>query len=317
MDPSTHQRKAGRGLGVWGLAARQHGVIAHAQLRDLGVSPDGIRHRVGSGRLHPIHRGVYAVGRPEVTRRGDWMAAVLACGEVALLSHRSAGALWGITEDRPGPDDVSVWPGSHRRHPGIRLHRRVWLASERASVPELGREISDREAGVPVTTPAMTLVDLASVLGGRDLEAAVNAADAEGLVDPVRVRSWADRVPRSPGAGRLRRLLDSKTFRLTDSELERRLLRLARKAGLPPPQTGARLNGFRVDFFWPELGLVVETDGLRYHRTPAQQARDRERDQAHVAAGLTCLRFTHAQVRYEPARVAAVLARVAKRLAQG
>lgn len=101
----------------------------------------------------------------------------------------------------------------------------------------------------------------------------------------------------------LRETLDRRTFTLTDSELERRFLPLARRAGLPAPQTQAWVNGFKVDFYWPELGLVVETDGLRYHRTPAQQARDRVRDQAHAAAGLACLRFTHAQIRFEPDHV--------------
>jgi len=113
---------------------------------------------------------------------------------------------------------------------------------------------------------------------------------------------------------RLRELLDQRTFRLTDSELERRFLRLVGDAGLPMPLTGKQLNGFKVDFYWPHLGLVVETDGLRYHRTPAQQARDRLRDQAHLAAGLTPLRFTHKQVRYEPGYVRLTLLAVADRL---
>jgi Protein of unknown function (DUF559) len=115
--------------------------------------------------------------------------------------------------------------------------------------------------------------------------------------------------------GSLRSLLSDLTFRLTDSELERRFLRLAVTIGLPAPETGGWLNGFKTDFFWPELGLVVETDGLRYHRTPARQARDRRRDQAHAAAGLTSLRFTHAQVRFEPDQVREVLLAVARRLA--
>ena len=113
----------------------------------------------------------------------------------------------------------------------------------------------------------------------------------------------------------MRELLDRATFRLTDSELERRFLRIARAAGLPPPETQVQLNGRRVDFFWPELGLVVETDGLRYHRTAERQSNDARRDQAHVTAGLTVLRFSHAQVRYERSRVAATLKSVAARLA--
>jgi Protein of unknown function (DUF559) len=121
-------------------------------------------------------------------------------------------------------------------------------------------------------------------------------------------------LPRHSGVGRLRRLLDAHAFVLTDSELERRFLRIVRGAGLPPPLTAAWVNGFRVDFYWPGLGLVVETDGLRYHRTPAQQTRDRARDQAHTLSGLTPLRFTHAQVWREPDRVGRSLRRVADRL---
>ena len=118
-----------------------------------------------------------------------------------------------------------------------------------------------------------------------------------------------------PGARTVLRLLDRQVFLLTDSELERMFLRLVRRAGLPTPQTGVRLHGFRVDFFWPVFGLVVETDGLRYHRTASQQARDRRRDQAHTAAGMTTLRFTHAQVRFESVQVMDVLQRVVGRLA--
>jgi very-short-patch-repair endonuclease len=112
----------------------------------------------------------------------------------------------------------------------------------------------------------------------------------------------------------LRAALERRTFVLTDSALERRFVPLARVAGLGPPLTGVRLNGFKVDLYWPELGLVVETDGLRYHRTPAQQARDRLRDQRHTAAGLTPLRFTHAQVAFEPGHVRSVLEAVVRRL---
>ena len=121
-------------------------------------------------------------------------------------------------------------------------------------------------------------------------------------------------IKHRPGAPKLRALLDRPTFILTDSRLERLFNPLARRAGLSKPLTQQFLNGFRVDFYWPDLGLVVETDGLRYHRTPVEQARDRLRDQVHTASGLTPLRFTHAQVHYEPGYVEATLAAVARRL---
>jgi very-short-patch-repair endonuclease len=167
---------------------------------------------------------------------------------------------------------------------------------------------------IPVTTPTQTLIDLAVTLDPRRLERAVNEADKLDLVDPMTLLESLDGYTAREGVGRLRTMLGAQVFRLTDSELERRFLRLVRRAKVPMPQTGARLNGFKVDFLWPDLGLVVETDGLRYHRTPAQQVRDRERDQVQTAAGLTTLRFTHSQVVSDPLLVERTLRRVVRRL---
>jgi very-short-patch-repair endonuclease len=168
--------------------------------------------------------------------------------------------------------------------------------------------------GIPVTDPISTLVDLAACTGLDRLERAINDADRLDLIDPESLRAALDATPPRPGVGHLRSLLDSHTFAPTDSVLERRFLRLACDAGLPRPGTQVMVNGFRVDFYWPDLGLVVETDGLRYHRTPAQQKKDHLRDQAHTASGLTALRFTAAQVRYEPDQVRKTLTAVATRL---
>ena len=171
-----------------------------------------------------------------------------------------------------------------------------------------------RRGAILVTTPALTLIDIATKLDNNRLAAAVNQADKLDLVDLENLRAAVDQSPRRPGIGALRALLDRHTFVHTDSELERLFLPLAREAGLSMPETQCLVAGHRVDFFWPDLGLVVETDGLRYHRTPAQQARDRLRDQAYTAAGLTPLRFTHAQVRFDPDHVRRTLATVARRL---
>lgn len=167
---------------------------------------------------------------------------------------------------------------------------------------------------LPVTTVHRTLLDLAQTLGCDQLEAAINAADKHDLTDPERLRAAIGGYKAYSGVKALRTVLDRRTFTLTDSRLERLFLPIVRDAGLPKPVTRQHLNGFRVDFYWPDMGLVVETDGLRYHRTPAQQARDRLRDQAHTTAGLTPLRFTHAQVRYEPRYVRSTLLAVARRL---
>ncbi|MDQ2631186.1 MAG: endonuclease domain-containing protein [Actinomycetota bacterium] len=171
------------------------------------------------------------------------------------------------------------------------------------------------EYGIPVTTPIQTLIDMAVRLDQRGIERMINEADKYNLTTPPALRTALEERTGEPGVAVLRDILDRRTFRLTKEELERRFLPLAAKAGLPVPLTGQWVNEFEVDFYWPDLGLVVETDGLRYHRTPAEQARDRLRDQAHTAAGLIQLRFTHEQVRYEPDYVVRVLAQTASRLA--
>jgi very-short-patch-repair endonuclease len=145
-----------------------------------------------------------------------------------------------------------------------------------------------------------TLVDVATELGDRRLERAVNEADKLDLIDPETLRSELNEYAGVPGVKRLRRLLDRNAFRLSDSDLEVHFRSMAAALGLPPPLTKQIVNGFEVGFHWPDLGLAVETDGLRYHRTPAEQARDRLRDQAHTATGFTTLRFTHHQVTHEP-----------------
>ncbi len=231
------------------------------------------------------------------------MAAILACGPGSVLSHRSAAALWGIGQERRGRIDVSVPFASFNHPPDIRVHRRYGLRPDDLTV----------ESEIPVTAPIRTLLDLAAEVDEPELDRAVNEADRLDLVDPERLREAMGAYRGERGVARLRRLIDRRTFRLTDSELERLFLQLVRRAKLPLPLTGRYVSGFKVDFFWPDLGLVVETDGLRYHRTPAQQARDRARDQAHLAAGLTPLRFTHGQVKFEPEHVRETLATVAAR----
>lgn len=198
-----------------------------------------------------------------------------------------------------------MWSGVERRPAGISVHRRRLAPGDAIAVRE----------GIPVTNLAWTLIDLAGRLGPEGLEAAINEADRLDLANPDELRWALTSIGPRPGVRTMRNVLDRRTFTLTDSELERRFLRLVRAAALPVPQVGCRLNGFKVDFYWPELGLVVETDGLRYHRTPAQQTRDRLRDQVHVAAGLTTLRFTHAQVRFDANHVIATLVALARRTA--
>jgi very-short-patch-repair endonuclease len=299
MATITTQRLA------WALARSQHWVVSRVQLLELGFTPGEIRHRLKTGRLHRLYQGVYAVGHRGLTRKGEWMAAVLACGPGAVLRHTTAAALWQIRSERERQIHLTVPLTAGPRHAGVTTHRSGTLRPN---------DRTDYDH-IPVTTPLRTLIDLATILPPAELETTINEADKLDLLSAHELRAALVDRSSEPGIGPLRTLLDRSTFRLTRSELERRFLPLARCAGLPTPLTNTRVNSFLVDFYWPDLGLVVETDGLRYHRTPATQARDRLRDQAHTAAGLTQLRFTHNQVRYEPEHVRSVLTAVARRLA--
>jgi very-short-patch-repair endonuclease len=186
--------------------------------------------------------------------------------------------------------------GALRRLDGIRLHRRT----------EYG--ITRFIKGIPVADPVSVLIDLATCLPDEEVEDAVNEADRLDLVRTHRLRPALDLEPRRPGLGRLKAILDAQTFSRAQNALERRFLAIVREAGLPAPTTQRRLGRYRVDFFWPEVGFVVETDSLRHHRTAAEQATDLSRDQAHARAGLRTLRFPHSQVFHRPEHVGRVLA---------
>ncbi len=290
-------RKYKRSKAAWKLAGRQHGVVARRQLLALGFNAREIEHRVGQGRLHPVMRGIYAVGWPRLTREQRWMAGVLACGEDAVLSNRSAAELWGIGMERGGRIDVSVCRRTRLRRPGICVRSRPGLAKA---------DITCRD-DIPVTGIVQTLVDIAAELSPMAVERAVNEADKRDLIDPETLRTALRAHEGEPGVRPLRAILDSRTFRLSDSDLEILFRPIAVEAGLPLPLTKQMVNGFEVDFFFPELKLVIETDGLRYHRTPSAQARDARRDRTHTLTGMTPLRFTHYEVKHEAPKVVRTL----------
>ena len=259
----------------------------------FGFSLDAIRHRIERGQLFVEWPGVYRVGRRELDRDGRFMAAILACGPGAILSHESAAALWGIRNGGAHVIHISI-PATRRvRLRGIHTHRRNPMPA------------ATTIRSIPLSQPLFTLVDLAATLRTDPLEAAINEADRLGLIDADRIEPELATIARYPGGVKLRKTLERYTR--TDSNLERRFLGLVRKAGLPLPATQERIGRGRVDFHWPKLRLVVETDGLTYHRTPMQQLEDRRRDQAHTAAGRTQLRFANFQIRHSPDEVVAVL----------
>jgi predicted transcriptional regulator of viral defense system len=242
---------------VAALAARQHGVVSRAQLRALGLGDDGIDHRLAAGRLFAVRRGVYAVGHRRLAREGRWMACVLAAGRDAVLSHGSAAALWGIRRAAPETIDVTT---------PRRLHRRAGLQPHRAL---LAPDEVTRQDGIPVTTAARTLLDLAAVLTPARLERAVEAAEGLRLADSVSLAALLGRYPRRRGSVALTRILGAQGTGMTRSELEDRFLDLLANRRLPRPQVNARLGPFEVDCLWPEAGLVAELDGRTFHAARA------------------------------------------------
>lgn len=298
------ETRAERGREARRLARAQHQVLSRKQLSALGFSAMAIEHRLATGKLQRFVQGVYTVGPPRGTDQQRWMAAVLACDEGACLSHRSAAALWGIGKELRGRVDVSVRRRGRVRREGLKVRNRPSLSA--ADVVERDR--------IPVTSIVQTLIDLATELPDGPLERCVNEADKHDLINPEALRAALAGRTGEPGVKRLALLLDKRTFRLSDDELERLFRPIAAAAGVPVELTKVWVNDFEVDFYWPSLGLVVETDGLRYHRTASAQMRDRVRDQTHTAAGLTQLRFAHWQVKHEASHVRSILARTVARL---
>jgi very-short-patch-repair endonuclease len=263
-------------LEIASIAARQHGVVAVGQLYAAGVEKSAISRRVRAGRFHRLHRGVYAVGHPGVSEEGRWMAAVLACGDGAALSHLSAAALWELLPARQGRVDISTPSRAGRaRQEGIRLHR----------CRSLERRAVTRRFGIPVTTPARTISDLRPTLPAWEWRRAVRQAEFSGLSLGSELQTDGTR-----------------------SDLERDFLRICRRHSLPPPEVNVRLGHWTVDFLWRAERLVVETDGYRYHRGHIAFQEDRARDLDLRRLGFEVRRFSERQIGEEPSRVAEDLA---------
>jgi very-short-patch-repair endonuclease len=268
------------------LVVRQHGAVSTAQLKAAGMSKGAIANRVRDGWLHPVHRGVYAVGHARLTYQGRLWAAVLATGGV--LSHRAAAAVWDLLRAPAGPIDVTV-SGEGRSRRGIRVHRSKTL-------DPLDDVVQD-EDGLPRTSIARTLVDVADVLQPDQLKRVLKRAETMRIAD----------VKQLPGRRRLPVVHEPQ---LTRSELERRFRRLLRRHGLPQPQSNATLLGYEPDFLWADARLIAETDGKDAHLTPTAFEDDRRRDAELLLAGYRVVRFTWAQVTEESERVAKTLQRL-------
>jgi very-short-patch-repair endonuclease/predicted transcriptional regulator of viral defense system len=284
------------------LAARQYGVVARRQLRALGYKETAIANRVAAGRLHRVHQGVYAVGHPLLSLRGRWMAATLACGSGAALSHAAAAALWELRATSATTIDVTVpTAGGRRRRAGLRVHRDPALAADEVTVRD----------GIQVTTPARTILDLAATLSERELERLLDQAEVERLADMFSFDVVLAKHAGHHRAAKLRRTLahHAPGTTLTKSELEERFLAVCRAHGLPQPHVNATVAGLEADFlFDAPHRLIVETDGWQYHGTRAAFERDRARDARLARAGYRTLRFTDRQIAHDPETVAETVA---------
>jgi predicted transcriptional regulator of viral defense system len=291
--PSTHAERA-----LAELARRQWGIVSRAQLTTLGLGRGAIDARVRAGRLRRLHRGVYAIGGAALPREGRHLAAVLACGQAAVLSHTSAAVHWGLLSyDAPQPHVTA--PASKAGAPGIRLHR----------TRSLDARDTTTHRGMPITTLARTLLDLAATAPRNHLEHAIGQALRNQLYDHRAILDVLERHRGRRGAKALRNAT-SEDPAFTRSELERRFRALCRRAGLPRPLSNvevadADLHPHEVDFYFPAYGLIVETDGWRDHGTRIAFERDRAKDAALVAAGHIVLRFTKRQIFEDPDTVAA------------
>jgi hypothetical protein len=271
------------------VAARQHGVIALRQLEEVGLGRRGVSKRASRGRLHRVHRGVYAVGHRGLSLHGRWMAAVLACGGGAVLSHGSAAVLWKLLRPLDGPIHVSIPVTTGRKSQGgIILHRCPSLAEPSPSpsyLPTGGgrgrRLLTTYRDGIPVTTVPRTIEDLSGHLPPRLVRRAIRQAELMGL------------------------RLDGIETDCSRSDLESLFLELCHRYGLPSPEVNVKLGRWEVDFLWRAQRLVVETDSFAYHRGSIAFEDDHARDLDLRQQGYTVLRFSERQLEDEPARVTA------------
>jgi very-short-patch-repair endonuclease len=302
MDPRSPTARADAVVAA--LAARQHGVVARRQLLEAGLSPTMVRGRVRGGLLILLHPGVYAVGHRRLRSEGHWLAAVLAAGPGAALSHRDAAGLHGLRPANHTRIDVTT-TRDRRVVAGVEIHRTRILESDDVTTID----------GIPVTTAARTLVDLAAVVPRDHLAAAVKRAEHRRVFDlrAVEAAMARTRGRRGPGHRALREAIAEHAalgLSATRSSLEGAFLRLLKCADLPRPSVNAFVEAHEVDAHWPDQRLVVELDGWAHHHDRHVFQRDRERDAALTASGWRVVRFTHHDVVRRPDRVVHTLRRL-------
>lgn len=257
------------------FASEQSGVVARRQLLAAGIGREAIAHRIRTGRLHLIHRGVYAVGHTALSYRSHLMAAVLASGPGAAIAGGSAAALWELRDRFPSMIELTA-PTAHRPLPGLRRRRIVLPADERTT-----------RLGIPVTTVARTLLDRAGVLDAHTLARECEEAEKRRYRSAAVLGTLIERYPRAPGRAKLIALCadDLASRNATKQELERRFLALVERAGLPRPLVNARIEGYEVDAVWPHARVAVELDSRRHHDTARAFDRDRAKWRRLTVAG--------------------------------
>lgn len=286
------------------LAGRQHGAVARRQLIALGFGRRAIEHMIATGRLHPVHVGVYLVGHRAPGPHTRHMAALLAAGQGAALSHSTAALVFGLPPGAAaGSIELTVPRQTMVRRPGLRVHRCADGLDE--------ADLTTRE-GLTLTAPARTLLDIAPRLDDRALRWAIEEARIRAIATTADLLSVTGRHPGRRGVAKLRASLDAVAGdpTLTRSEAERRLIDLVRRARLPRPRTNVDVAGWNVDLHWPEQRLVAEVDGFAYHGGRTAFERDRRKDADLQTAGQRVVRLSWRQVTREPAAVTALLARL-------
>jgi very-short-patch-repair endonuclease len=264
-----------------GLAERQWGVITRAQLMEAGLRDRGIAEWVRGGRIRRLYRGVYAYGHDRLRLEGRWLAAVMACGPGAVLSHRDAAQMWEIRQSSSPLIDVTVPSQNGRiRRQGIRVHRSGRLAAEEVTVRH----------GIPVTTVARTLLDLADVLELQQLRRAVTEAEYRNRFDLTALNAVVENNPGRRGR-KVMEAVEGRRHR-TRSPLEERFLAFMHRWGVEEAESGVWIAGYEVDFVWTRVGLVVELDGVAAHGTRSAVRRDRRRDRELWRAGFRTMRLT-------------------------
>ena len=281
------------------LARTQHGYITRQQLLDLGLGPRAIEYRVAIGRLIPVYRGVYAVGHVPLGMEARAHAAVLACGTGAVLSHGSAASLWRYVKDWSRPLEVTA--KSDRRRPGITVHRATSLTH---------RDVT-QQLGIPVTSPARTVLDMTPRLGDRQLRRFMRDARLTHTLGLSDLAELLARHPRHPATKRLQPFIDPRRAGgPTRSEFEDAFIEFASRYDLPAPITNTRLHGYEIDALFPAERVIVELDGAEFHLDREVFESDRERDAALLEAGYVTVRITWERLKQQPAREAARLRKI-------